>query len=230
MKTKKLKNLVKKARAALSWTVEDVNRTSGTVRVISDPGARTHTVLLPSGPSQAERETEILYLHELGHAALCERVHPIFATSYPVAGMTRERAAAAGPALNAASDWFVGFWFQTVCADVADGELRKDFLAVSELLGKERSPTPELFCAAALMIAQARKYLREPVDCGGLLGKAVDAFLSVPPEKPSDRSYELLVNRLLAVYSQLRGRLVNRDGVEAFEVCEEHQPAGDGAG
>jgi len=86
MKTKQLKNLTKKARNELSWQVREEEQPSGPLRIYSDPVARTHAIFLPLEHPEGGPDQELAFLHELGHALLCERVHPFFSSGFPVAG------------------------------------------------------------------------------------------------------------------------------------------------
>ena len=110
MKTKKLMNLVKKARNELSWAIHEEKQESGPLRIFSDPATRSHTIFKPTSTPQLGPVQEIVYLHELGHALLCERVHPFFSSCFPISGLEKEQIPAVTPVLSAASDWFVGHW------------------------------------------------------------------------------------------------------------------------
>lgn len=224
MKTKKLKNLVKKAKDELSWPAREVAQASGPLRIFSDPVARTHTIFLPTPPPDAGPVQELHYLHELGHALLCERIHPFFSSGFPLAGLDKELFPAVAPVLNAASDWFVGHWMTEFCHDVAIAELKKEFKATAEMMGKEELPSLDKFFVAVLIIAQSIKYLKTPVECSGFLDSAVKAFLAVPPEKPSVQKIEELINALLSLGAPLRCRHVNSQGqdvLEFYRISEE---------
>src|SRR6185369_1212618 len=111
MKTKKLKNLVKKAKGELAWTVHEVaTQDCVQLRIFSDPMDKTHTIYLPSPLPEESFAHELLSLHELGHALMCERVHPFFASGFPIVGLQQEHITAVAPVLSAASDWFIGHW------------------------------------------------------------------------------------------------------------------------
>jgi len=217
MKTKKLKNLVKKARNELSWPVQEVEQASGPLRIFTDTVARIHTIFLPSAPPEQGPAQEILYLHELGHALLCERVHPFFAGGFPITGLDKGLVPAVTPVLNAASDWFVGQWMMEFCHDVAIAELEKEYEATAEMMGKGETPSVDKFFVAVLITAQSIKYLKAPVECSGFLDSAVKAFLAVPPEKPTLRKIEDLINSLLSLGAPFRCRHVNLEGQDVME-------------
>src|SRR6185369_4476438 len=217
MKTKKLKNLIKKAMNELSWTVREVDQESGPLRIFSDPIISTHTIFRPLEEPEVGPSQELHYLHELGHALLCERVHPFFSSGFPVAGLDKELLPAVSPVLNAASDWFVGHWMTEFCHDVAIAELKKEYEATAEMMGKGETPSLEKFFVAVLIIAQSIKYLKAPVECAGILDSAVKAFLAVPPEKPSLRKIEDLINALLSLGTTLRCRHINCEGQDVLE-------------
>ena len=220
MKAKKLKNLTKKLRSELTWaTLERTHEAPG-IRIFSDTKTQAHTIMLPA--SQEHPVPEMDYLHELGHALLCERVHPVFANNFYLGGKpSKEQFMALAPALNVAADWFIGAWLLDVCAESAREQIEQNLETAEKLLEKQQSPTPDVFLGAALMIAQAIKHLDEPIDCGGVLKQAVNAYLAVPPDKPSASRYEELVNRLLAIYSPYRTKIVHDGEYDVWEISEE---------
>ena len=217
MKSKKLKNLVKKAKGELTWTVLEEAKDSGPLRIFSDPRDKTHTIFLPPPTPGAGPDQELHYLHELGHAYLCERVHSFFASGFPVTGLDEGLVPAVSPVLNVASDWFVGHWMMEFCNEVATAELLKEYEATAEMMAKEETPSIDKFFVAVLITAQSIKYLKAPVECSGFLGAAVKAFLAVPPEKPSVSNLEELINGLLSLGSPLQCRHVNIEGQDVME-------------
>jgi len=68
------------------------------------------------------------------------------------------------------------------------------------------------------VIAQGIHYMKEPIECDGVLQTAVAAFLSTPPEHPSAEGCLLLVNRLMATYTDHRARLLPDNGLFSWEV------------
>lgn len=217
MKPMKLKNLVKKAKDELSWTVQEVEQDSGPLRIFSNPVERTHTIFQPSEIPADGQQQELLYLHELGHALLCERVHPFFSSGFPIAGLGKELFPAVSPVLNAASDWFVGHWMMEFCPDVALAELEKEFEATTVMMGKRETPNLDKFFSAVLITAQSKKYLNAPVQCSGILDAAVQAFLEVPPEQPSLDKILGLFNSLLALGAPLHCRHISCDTQDVLE-------------
>jgi hypothetical protein len=217
MKTKKLKNLVKKARGELSWPSLEKTQETGPLRIFSDPMARNHTIYLPAGSQAAGPAPELLFLHELGHALLSERVHPFFSSGFPITGLDKELLPAVSPVLNAASDWFVGQWLMEFCPDVALEELRQEYEATAALMDRGETPGVDKFFAAVLIIAQSIRYLKVSVACEGFLDAAVKAFLAVAPERPSLDKLEALINALLALGAPYRCRRVNSEGLEVLE-------------
>jgi hypothetical protein len=217
MNTKKLKNFVKKARGELSWTILEAAQESGPLRIFSDPVARTHTIFMSSSPTGEGPAQELLYLHELGHTLLCERVHPFFSSGFPLSGLDEGQVPAVSPVLNAVGDWFVGHWMMEFCHDVATAELKKEYEATALMMEKGDTTSLDKFFVAVLIIAQSVKYLKVPVECSGFLDSAVKAFLAVPPEKPSVRKFEILINSLLALGSPFQCRHVNSEGLDVLE-------------
>lgn len=224
--TKKLKNLVKKAMNELSWPALEVEQPTGPVRIFSDPVKRTHTIFVPVAPPEEGQAQELLYLHELGHALLCERVHHFFSGGFPITGLDERLMPAVAPLLNAAGDWFVGYWMTEFCQEVAIAELKKEFEATAEMMNKGETLAVDKFFVAVLIIAQSIKYLKVRVECSGFLDSAVKAFLAVPPEKPTVRKFEELVNSLLVLGSPLLCRHISSQGqdvMEFYRASEEPQ-------
>src|SRR5690349_21521452 len=151
MKTKKLKNLVKRALDELSWPVREEVQQSGPLIIFSDPVAKTHTIYRPADSPEEGPLPELLYLHELGHALLCERVHPFFSSGFPIAGLDKEMIPPVTPVLNTASDWFVGHWMTEFCHDVAIAELKKEHEATAEMMAKGGTPSVDKFFVAVLI-------------------------------------------------------------------------------
>lgn len=217
MKIKKLKNLVKKAKDELTWAAWEVDQPAGPVRIFSDPVEKAHTIFVPSDPPDGHQVHELLYLHELGHALLCERVHPVFSSGFPISGLDQKLLPAVTPVLNAAGDWFVSQWMMDFCREVAIAELEKEYEATAEMMAKGETPSVDKFFVTVLIIAQSIKYLKSQVQCSGFLDEAVQAFLAIPPEKPTVGKYEELVNSLLELGPPFRCRLVNGQGQDVLE-------------
>lgn len=217
MKTKKLKNLVKKAKGELAWTVNEVaTQDCVQVRIFSDPMDKTHTIYLPS-PLPESAVHEFLFLHELGHALMCERVHPFFASGFPIVGLEKEQIQAAAPVLSAASDWFIGHWLMEFCPELALAELQDEYEATAEMMARGETPGLDKFFVAVLITAQSIKYLKAAVECSGFLDSAVQAFLAVSPENPSVGKLVKLINRLLSLGAPYRCQQVTSKGQEVME-------------
>jgi hypothetical protein len=217
MKTKKLKNHVKKAIAVLTWPVQETAQESGQLRIFSDATTRTHTIYLPPQPADDGAVRELLYLHELGHALLCERVHPFFSSAFPISGLEMALLPAVSPLLSAASDWFVGQWMMEFCPEVAMAELKKEYEATAEMMAKGETPSLEKFFVAVLITAQSIRYLKAPVECSGFLDAAVKALLAIPPDNPSPQKLEELINGLLTLGAPYRCRRIITQGQDVLE-------------
>jgi hypothetical protein len=217
MKTKKLKNLVKKAKEELTWQILEEKQASGPLRIFSDSAARTHTIFQSAEPPEGDQYYELSYLHELGHALLCERVHQFFSSGFPVMGLDTQLFPAVSPVLNTASDWFVGHWMMDFCHDVAMEELQKEFEATAEMMRKAETPDMEKFFVSVLIIAQSKKYLKAQVECSGFLDTVVQAFLAVPPEKPSLGNIEVLINSILSLGTPYQCRHRDSEGQDVME-------------
>jgi len=217
MKTKTLKNLVNKARGEFVWAVREVAMESGPVQIFSDPMNKSHTIYLPTPPPENNPKHELVYLHALGHALLCERIHPFFASGFPIAGLEKEQLLAVGPMLSTASDWFVGHWLMEFCPELATAELHDEYEATAEMMARGETPNLDRFFVAVLIAAQSIKYLKTPINCSGFLEASVQTFLAVSPDTPSVEKLITLINGLLALGAPYRCRLMNNQGQDVLE-------------
>jgi len=217
MKRKSYKSLIKKVINDLSWPILEKTDDVPAVRVVSDVRNKTHLVFLPE--KKSPENTEFSFLHELGHATLCEKVHPVFATNGQFPQLENKRQfLPLLPALQAACDWFVCHWQYQIVPQEMQQQLKENMPVVEEILGMQQLPPLDIILDASVIIAQAIHYTHEPIDCGGVLKQIVDAFLSVPPDKPSGENCVLLVNRLLSTYSDQRACLVPDDGCLVWKM------------
>ena len=234
MKTKSLKSLIKEVRGNLEWPVLQQPHDLPVIRLVSYPRTRSHVILVPDKQLE-KRSTDLDYLHELGHATLCEQAHPVFSASSHFASQESERHfMILVPALNVALDWFICHW-QMELAPVATKKQIQEGLKISEeVLGLEKLPPLEIILDAAGVIAQSIHFLGEPIECDGVLQTAVDAFLALPPERPTAENCALLVNLLMATYTDYRARLLHEGELFTWEVyrpgaaglCVERHDAG----
>jgi hypothetical protein len=208
MASNSLKSLLKKLRRDLDWPVLERPHDAPLIRIVSNTSNRSHVIFMPD--KLHNRSNDLDYLHELGHAYFAEKVHPVFSANSQFARHENKRQYVnLIPALNAACDWFIGHWQLEVAPKVLRKHLEESLPVVEDVLGEANAPPLEVILDASLLIAQAIHYLDEPIDCGGLLKLAVDAFLSIPPDEPTPENCILLVNRLMATYTDHRARLVN---------------------
>jgi len=221
MKKGSLKGLLKRVQKDLDWPVLEQAHQMPMVRIVSYPRNKSHIILKPEPGLNQSSDLDVL--HELGHATLCEKVHPVFSANSRFAPQENKRQfLMVIPALNAATDWFVGDWQMEVCPALLRDQIQESLPVVEEILGQQTVPPLEIILDDSLVIAQAVHYLKEPIECEGVLKSAVDAFLSVSPEHPSAEGCTSLVNRLMATYTDQRARLVN-DG--DYFVWGVYQPA-----
>jgi len=78
-KPKKLRMLIRKTQSSLNWPVSIIHG-GASLEICSDPLSKTHTIFWPA--ARTDPVTELEHLHELGHAMLCEKIHPMFSTTY----------------------------------------------------------------------------------------------------------------------------------------------------
>jgi hypothetical protein len=220
MRSKSTKSLIKTALKNLTWAYVDRPHDMPLIRIASYPAKQSHVIYMPDELHM--RSSDLDYLHELGHATFCERVHPVFAANILYAPLqNKQEFVKILPALNTACDWFIGHWQIELSPDSALKMLKKTLKTAEKILAEPTLPPLEIILYAALLIAQAVKYLDEPVDCGGVLKVAVDAFLSTPPDEPSLANCVLLINKLLATYTEQRVRFVEAGETSSWELYTE---------
>jgi len=227
MISKSPKSLIKMALKNLTWAYVDKTHDMPLIRIASYPQTKSHVIYMPN--KLQNKSSDLDYLHELGHATFCERVHPIFAANILYAPLENKREfVKVIPALNSACDWFVGHWQIELSRESSLKLLKKTLKTAEKILSEPTLPPLEIILYASLLIAQAIHYLDEPVDCGGVLKVAVDAFLSVPPDKPSLDNCVLLINKLLATYTEQRVRFNYAGEASSWELCSaENDKTGD---
>jgi hypothetical protein len=228
MKAKSLKNLIKEVRGNLHWPVLEQPHELPALRIVSYPRTQSHVILVPG--KKQKRSTDLDYLHELGHAAMCEQVHPVFSASGHFASQDSERHfLIVVPALNVACDWFICRWQMALSPEITRKQIQEGLQVAEEILGMPDLPPLDIILDAAGVIAQGIHYLEEPIECDGVLQKAVDAFLSVPAETPTADNCVLLVNLLMATYTDFRARLLHEGELFTWEVYLPVIEDGDGA-
>jgi len=224
-KTESMKGLIKKVRGELAWPVLEQPHELPAVRVVSYPRTKSHAILMPD--KLTKRSTDLDFLHELGHATLCEQVHPVFSASSHFASQDSQRHfLMLVPALNVALDWFLCSWQMELAPQLTRKQIQKGLAVAEEILGLAELPPLDIILDAAGVIAQNIHFLEAPIECDGVLQTAVDAFLSLPPEEPSAESCVLLVNQLMATYTDYRARLLHEGELYTWEI---YQPAAAGA-
>jgi hypothetical protein len=151
------------------------------LEVFSDPEHQVHTLYYPEYGSP----TLIEVLRNLGHATLAEQVHPVFggAVFEPIEEHHQTLAAV----FRASSLWFAQGWLMGVIP-------RKARLDLAMMLSRPKGQSDGLHLS--LLLAEGIHWLGRDLRRGE--GGQVDAFLSVPPEKPSLEGYMRLANLLLA--------------------------------
>jgi hypothetical protein len=217
MKSPTPKALIKLALKELTWPYLERLHDGPIIRIVSNPANESHIIMMPDKLNN--RSSNLDYLHEIGHAIFCERVHPIFAANilYPPL-MNRRQFVQVVPALNVACDWFIGHWQYEKAPERAQKMMKSSLKVVEKILKNKELPPLEIILHISLLIAQAIHYLDEPIDCGGPLKLAVDSFLAIPPDKPSLDNCVQLVNKLLETYTDQRVRFREAGDNSSWEM------------
>lgn len=218
MKQMKLQNIIRKSKKALTWTTLECHEDIVGVRIISDPLRRAHTIYLPLDKGTVI--DEFSYLHELGHATLCEQVHPVFAAnSYFASSTDQEHFFMLAPALQTASDWYVSYWLYEISPEKFRTFLQEKLELVETILASPKPPTVDVFLDSAHTVALGIKYLDAPIYCDDKLKEAVDSFLWAKADSPTKNAFSQLVNTLMSIYTPMRAQLKKDDGYDVWEAC-----------
>ena len=197
--SKKIKKIIKKTRHQLRWRVEIITGCDhNTCLITSNPRKKTHKIEIP-----AQDVREIEYLHELGHALLCETRHQMLSTHYFEPGTSEEILKQITPAVRCMADWFVDAWLIKIAPAEEKAEIMEHFKMVNNLPDSALED-PKLLTGAALIIAQAIKFCGVKKKLSGQLKMAVSALLCINPEETNTKNIEKLTNNLLNCYSDIK--------------------------
>jgi len=138
-KTVTVKGLVKKVRSELDWPVLEQPHELAALRIVSYPRTKSHVILVPD--QKLKCSTDLDFLHELGHATFCEKVHPVFSASSHFATQDSQRLfLMVIPALNVATDWFISHWQMGLSPQLTRKQIKKGLAVAEEVLGLEQLP------------------------------------------------------------------------------------------
>ena len=214
----KTKTIIKEYRHRLKWPVTDITGSEvGPLRITSDHIKKTHTIYLPDHDVR-----EIEYLHEIGHAYLCEWVNPMFGTQYFARSVTPAQINEIQPASQGASDWFCDQWLFEITPAAEKAEISESMGLIISQLQRSSAGGPELFCMAVLIFAQAQKYCGEKLNMGEPLKSGVAGLLAINPANPTVAKLQAAVNVLLSCYSNLRVKhIIDSENIDCWEVLNE---------
>jgi len=216
-----MKKVIENIRSQLKWKVQEQQGVSPEFRIDSNPQRKEHIIYWPAPNSKAGPPRKIELLHELIHAQLAEQVHFQFSGNYFARESSDKHIHTVAWACRAATDWFVDAKLMELVPNQERAEIEEHFNLVCRMfqVGSQQGNI-FLLLSGGLIIAQAIKYLGVRVQIDGKLKHVVDAFLSTSPENPSVQTLEKLINKLLAVYTDLRVQLVIDSGLEVWEIIK----------
>ena len=214
----KIKTLISATRRRLTWPVAEVTGPEvEPLRITSDHIKKTHTIYLPDHDVR-----EIEYLHELGHAWLCENINPMFGTQYFARSVTPAQLAEIQPAAQGASDWICDQWLFEQAPAAEKAEIKESLDLICRRLKQNPSGSPEIFCMVVLIFAQTEKYLRKTILLSDPLKSAVTALVAINPARPNIKKLAAAVNTLLAGYSSLRvHHTIDAENLDCWEVSQD---------
>ena len=175
-----IRELIRQTKGNLKWPVRGLRSGQG-LEVFSDPIDQGHTLYFPLNGSV----THIEVLRNLGHATLAEQVHPVFggAVFEPI----EDRHETLAAVFRVTSQWFGEAWLMGVIPKEARLDLAMQLAKPDDQM--------DMF-HLSLLLAEGIHWLGLDLRRGDQ--GEMDAFLSVPPEKPSLEAYMRLANLLLA--------------------------------
>ncbi len=222
MKLKKLKNIIKKVSGNLNWLVVDEFTDRNVVEIISCQQTKTHIIYQPKNPKLDNPLRDIEYLHELGHATLCETIHPVFSTHYFAIGTSDDAISMLTPVIRCACDWFVDEWLMGICPELEQAEIDEHYSVIIRIMNKLEFNTlvPDEFYSFALILAQGVKYLRKPNNFSNYYKETVNTFLSVKSNKPTVIEFENLINGLSSIFYPIRVRHIFDGEYDVWETYE----------
>jgi len=202
--SKNIKKAIKKYKHALKWKLETIqNESIKTLEIVSDKKNFIHRVYIPENDVR-----DIEFLHELGHAFLCENIHQLFSTS-SFLNYNEYRMKILVPIVRAADDWFVDQWLFEIAPNDEKKEIEEHYKLVMASI--EKIDSYEIMVASAFLIAQAERYLKIKPGITGDIRKLIDCFLNVNPEKPNVKKLEKLINSMLSLVSDFQVEVCGND-------------------
>jgi len=145
------------------------------------------------------------YLHELTHAYLCEKVHPLFSTSHFVPNavdLIKELGDSFVFIFMSAQDWFVNAKLDELqpalhrkCMSNVDIEI-----ALKEIANATHDTLNATLYGVGDVIARLYHYFNKEVIVGDdNINFIVKAYKSVNPNQPTLENLQILINKLLVV-------------------------------
>jgi len=212
--SKKIKKLIKKVRHRLDWPVTEVyGHNIKELNIHSYPHEKRHVINIPDHDVR-----DIEFLHELGHATLCETVHPMFSGSL-FEFNDPDLLQLFTPAIQAANDWFIDDWLHKLAPKETEKEIVEHYNMVRRRLKQDKNADQTILCMAAFLIAQASRYCGITAKVEGILAEAVRVISSVDPAPPTLDKLCLVFNGLAALYTAYQVEpVVAEDGLTVWRL------------
>lgn len=204
----------------LTWTIREETGTNPNFEIVSSHHHREHVIIWPRPNSSAGPPRPIEYAHELAHAYLAERVHHLLAGSAFTRGTDESLLPGLAVVFRTTTDWFADGVLMELCPEAEKKEIEEHAELALKTIRQNPHGDAQFLFMAALMIAQARRWLGVHLECGGQLAEAVQALLDTPPLSPTVEAAQALTNRLLAIVSPYRVRLLQDGPEEVWELYE----------
>jgi hypothetical protein len=204
---------IRKVLKGLQWEVT-IDEVGTKCDIESDEIKKCHHIRLPKHDPYKGLST----LHELCHANLAEKVHPLFGVNRFASDSKKDLVVASGWALQMAADWFVDELEHSHASGPYKKELDDDFAKACEVV-KHTDIDLGIVCSSALVLVQSRRYLPYSIEPEGFLAELVHAFEATDPSLPTIENLTVLANRTLHILHEGIGQLIQ---VECVMDDEKH--------
>jgi len=203
---------------SLKWEVQNRTGDESEIQIISVAKHRRHVVSIPQ---RGDPVREIEYLHELAHAWLAERIHPLLSTAVIVPRPPADVLQSLMAPKRCAADWFADAVLWEWAPKASAREIREHLGYILAMTPEELNG--EMLYQGGLICAQALYWKIRPFNVPGPLQPVVDTLLKFPPDRPNLPKMQALLNALAALTTAWRVRAIPDEelGSEVWETCPE---------
>lgn len=213
-----LKLITVKVRSGLNWKIIDKTKPSGIPEVTSDPQKQIHEI---SMPTDMPDDVDLLYLHELAHADLAERIHCLF-SSIPIAwadDVPESEWSSCVMAMRIATDWFADAHLSQWCPNALKSRVKQSYKEYMELHSSGLLSPDQDFYELGLMVAQAIYFGSPNTDLPSSVEPVVNKLLETDPLDPSLTALENLASNLLLLRHAVKLKCVSDGEDQGWDIA-----------